>query len=65
MYLSPSQEHTIAYCYVSTNIHCVKQSLDSGDKDHTTSYATDPQRKALNRFKNIVVCKCQLQRVLS
>ena len=33
------------------------QSLDTGEQGHSTGYATDPHRKPLNRFGNIIVCE--------
>ena len=33
------------------------QALDTGEGGHSIEYATNRERKPLNRFGNIVVCK--------
>ena len=41
------------HCLCTTPI----QALDTGEGGHSIEYATTCERKPLNRFKNIVVCK--------
>ena len=45
------------YTTQPTFITWYSQALDTGEGGHSIEYATNRERKPLNRFGNIVVCK--------
>ena len=47
----------ILFTSLYNNIYCTVQALESGEEGRSIDYATNKERKPLNRFGNIVVCE--------